>query len=239
MQTVSEFAVSVGYTVQAVNAKIRKLELTLEPDPIDNRKRLLSPAQCELLRSYFPSKAGEPAPVNTPPPSVYVEYQRPVEVGLVLAERSVSIGEISYHHQAPTDNPVLQLLQQRLSDRRTANASNLTKLQSLDSVTNSCDSESHSDPEKVTSNGVPSLVFYGNRDGNSKGAPWPGPLDSLTLICYGNTASHKGDGLDNSSIGLQHYWYVLRSGKSNVTLKSSARKSPRRLTPSAAKLSII
>ena len=131
MQTVSEFAVSVGYTVQAVNAKIRKLELTLEPDPIDNRKRLLSPAQCELLRSYFPSKAGETAPVNTSPPSVYVEYQRPVEVGLVLAERSVAIGEISYQHQAPTNNPVLQLLQQRLSDRRTANASNLTKLQSF------------------------------------------------------------------------------------------------------------
>jgi hypothetical protein len=129
MQTVSEFAVSVGYTVQAVNAKIRKLELILEPDPIDNRKRLLSPAQCELLRSYFPSKAGETTPVNTPP--VYVEYQRPVEVGLVLAERSVSIGEISYQHQAPTNNPVLQLLQQRLSDRRTANASNLTKLQSF------------------------------------------------------------------------------------------------------------
>ena len=134
MQTVSEFAVSVGYTVQAVNAKIRKLELTLEPDPIDNRKRLLSPAQCELLRSYFPSKAGEPAPVNTPPPSVYVEYQRPVEVGLVLAERSVSIGEISYQHQAPTNNPVLQLLQQRLSDRRTANATNLAKLQSFNTA---------------------------------------------------------------------------------------------------------
>ena len=131
MQTVSEFAVSVGYTVQAVNAKIRKLELILEPDPIDNRKRLLSPAQCELLRSYFPSKAGETAPVNTPPPPVYVEYQRPVEVALVLAERSVSIGEISYQHQAPTNNPVLQLLQQRLSDRRAANASNLTKLQSF------------------------------------------------------------------------------------------------------------
>ena len=49
MQTVSEFAVSVGYTVQAVNAKIRKLELILEPDPIDNRIRLLLPAQCELL----------------------------------------------------------------------------------------------------------------------------------------------------------------------------------------------
>ena len=49
----------------------------------------------------------------------------------MLAERSVSIGEISYHHQAPTDNPVLQLLQQRLSDRRAANASNLTKLQSF------------------------------------------------------------------------------------------------------------
>ena len=127
MHTVSEFAVSVGYTVQAVNAKIRKLQLVLEPNPIDNRKRLLSPAQCELLRSHFPSKTDETAP----PPPVYVEYQRPVEVGLVLAERSVSIGEISYQHQAPTNNPVLQLLQQRLSDRRTANASNLTKLQSF------------------------------------------------------------------------------------------------------------
>ena len=78
MQTVSEFAVSVGYTVQAVNAKIRKLELILEPDPIDNRKRLLSPAQCELLRSHFPSKLGASAPVNAPPPPVYVEYQRPI-----------------------------------------------------------------------------------------------------------------------------------------------------------------
>ncbi len=131
MQTVSEFAVSVGYTVQAVNAKIRKLELILEPDPIDNRKRLLSPAQCELLRSNFPNKAGETTPVNTPPPPVYVEYQRPVEVGLVLAERSIAVGDIAYHHQRPTDNPVVQLLQQRLSDRRTANASNLTKLQSF------------------------------------------------------------------------------------------------------------
>jgi len=134
MQTVSEFAVSVGYTVQAVNAKIRKLELILEPDPIDNRKRLLSPAQCELLRSYFPSKADETAPVNTAPSPVYIEYQRPVEVGLVLAERSVAIGEISYQHQAPTNNPVLQLLQQRLSDRRTANASNLAKLQSFNTA---------------------------------------------------------------------------------------------------------
>lgn len=134
MQTVSEFAVSVGYTVQAVNAKIRKLELILEPDPIDNRKRLLSPAQCELLRSYFPSKTGETAPVNMPPPPVYVEYQRPVEVGLVLAERSVAIGEISYQHQAPTTNPVLQLLQQRLSDRRAANASSLAKLQSFNTA---------------------------------------------------------------------------------------------------------
>ena len=131
MKTVSEFAVSAGYTVQAVNAKIRKLELILEPDPIDNRKRLLSPAQCELLRSHFPSKTGETAPVNTPPPPVYIEYQRPVEVGLVLAERSIAVGDIAYHHQRPTDNPVVQLLQQRLSDRRTANASNLAKLHSF------------------------------------------------------------------------------------------------------------
>lgn len=134
MQTVSEFAVSVDYTVQAVNAKIRKLELILEPDPIDNRKRLLSPAQCELLRSHFPSKTGETASVNTPPHPVYVEYQRPVEVGLVLAERSIAVGDIAYHHQRPTDNPVVQLLQQRLSDRRTANASNLAKLQSFNTA---------------------------------------------------------------------------------------------------------
>ena len=134
MQTVSEFAASVGYTVQAVNAKIRKLELELSTDSIDNRKRLLSPAQCELLRSYFPSKVGETAPVNTPPPPVYVEYQRPVEVGLVLAERSIAVGDIAYHHQRPTDNPVVQWSQQRLSDRRTANASNLAKLQSFNTA---------------------------------------------------------------------------------------------------------
>ena len=129
MQTVSEFAVSVGYTVQAVNAKIRKLELELSTDPIDNRKRLLSPAQCELLRSYFPSKAGETAPVNTPPPPVYVEYQRPTEIGLVLAERSVSVGEIVY--EQPTNSPVFQLLQQRLNDRRSVNDENLSRLQSF------------------------------------------------------------------------------------------------------------
>lgn len=131
MPSVSEFAESVGYTPQAINAKIRTLKLTVEIDKKDNRKRLLSPAQCELLREYFPSKPGATAPVNTPPAPVYVEYQRPMEVGLVLAERSIAIGDIDYQHQRPTDNPVVQLLQQRLSDRRTANASNLAKLQSF------------------------------------------------------------------------------------------------------------
>ena len=52
----------------------------------------------------------------------------------MLAERSITIGDIGYHHQRPTDNPVIQLLQQRLSDRRTANASNLAKLQSFNTA---------------------------------------------------------------------------------------------------------
>ena len=121
MKTVSEFAVSIGYTVQAVNAKIRKLELELSTDPIDNRKRLLSQAQCELLRSHFPSKAGETAPVNATPPPIYVEYQRPVEVGLVLAERSVAIGSIDFKHQNPVDNPLLQRMRSKVEGMQIQN----------------------------------------------------------------------------------------------------------------------
>jgi hypothetical protein len=132
MQTVSEFAESVGYTPQAVNAKIRKLELILEPNPKDNRGRILSPAQSELLREYFPAKPGATAPVNQTPPPAYVEYQRPTEIGLVLAERSVSVGEIVY--EMPTNSPVLQLMQQRLGDRRSLNDANLARLQSFNTA---------------------------------------------------------------------------------------------------------
>ena len=119
MKTVADFAIELGVTPQSINSKIRKLSLDLSIDSIDQRKRLLSEAQCELLREYYP-KQTQAQTVKAIPQADF-EYRRPTEIGLVLAQRSVAIGSVDFSHQNPMNNPLLQRMRSKVERMQVQN----------------------------------------------------------------------------------------------------------------------
>jgi hypothetical protein len=74
---------------------------------------LLSLQQQAELDTAIP-KAAIPSAIPTVPVEV-VAYDRPSEVGMVLAERAVSVGEITYTPQSVVDNPLYQAQLARLN----------------------------------------------------------------------------------------------------------------------------
>jgi hypothetical protein len=117
--TVKEYAELRGVSEAHVKNKIISLSLEPTPHPTDKRKRQLSLEQQAQLDAVIP-KANPSATVVE---VVEVEaYQRPTEVGMVLAERAMVVGTIDYHHQAANDNPLYQALQARLESMKSQNA---------------------------------------------------------------------------------------------------------------------
>jgi hypothetical protein len=118
MLTVAEYAESRSVSETTVKAAITRLGLELPPHPIDRRKRLISLLHQSQLDSAIP-KAKPPAPVM---PVVEVEvYDRPEEVGMVIAQRAITVGTINYQHQTAAENPLFQALQARITQRKTQN----------------------------------------------------------------------------------------------------------------------
>jgi hypothetical protein len=119
MLTVAEYAESRSVSETTVKAAITRLGLELPPHPSDRRKRLISLLHQSQLDSAIP-KAKPPAPVM---PVVEVEvYDRPEEVGMVIAQRAITVGTINYQHQTAAENPLFQALQARIAQRKTQNA---------------------------------------------------------------------------------------------------------------------
>ena len=128
MRTVADFAIELGVTPQSLNSKIRKLSLDLSIDPMDQRKRLLSEAQCELLREYYPRQTQTQTQTSEVMHQVDFEYKRPTEIGLVLAQRSVAIGSVDFTHQNPMDNPLLQRMRSKVEGMQVKNDLALQRL---------------------------------------------------------------------------------------------------------------
>lgn len=118
--TVAEYAKTRNISDATVKAAINRLELELEQNPNDKRQRLLSLEQQAALDTAIP-KANPPSSIPTVPTEVIL-YQRPTEVGMVIAERAVTVGEITYTPQTATDNPLYLALQQRVESMKAQNA---------------------------------------------------------------------------------------------------------------------
>lgn len=103
MLTVREYAELRGISESTVKNHIRKLELELEENPRDRRQRVISPQQqLELDESIGIEKI----------PPVVEEYQRSEEVGMILAEGSIT--QIEYSIDRPENNPLLVAIQNQV-----------------------------------------------------------------------------------------------------------------------------
>lgn len=111
--TVAQYASSRNISEATVKNAIKKKQWELEQNPNDNRQRLLSLQQQSELDQAIP-KAAIPSAIPTVPVEV-MPYQRPNEVGMVLAERAVSVGNITYNPQSVVDNPLYQAKLERLN----------------------------------------------------------------------------------------------------------------------------
>jgi hypothetical protein len=117
--TIAEYAESRQVSIPTVNTKITELGLEPYPHPIDRRRRQLSLEQQAALDQSIPK--AKPPEVVTPVVEVQ-QYDRPEAVGMVLAERAVTVGTITYQHQAAEDNPLFQALQNRIAQRKAQNS---------------------------------------------------------------------------------------------------------------------
>lgn len=124
--TVAQYASSRNISEATVKKAISDKQWDLEHNPNDKRQRLLSLQQQAELDQSIP-KASPPSatPVVT---AEVVPYQRPTEVGMILAERAVTVGEIVYQPQSATDNPLYQALEAKL---RSMQAQNLQASQQM------------------------------------------------------------------------------------------------------------
>jgi hypothetical protein len=123
--TVKEYAELRGVSEAHVKNKIISLGLEPTPHPTDKRKRQLDLEQQAKLDAVIPK--ANPTPVVE---VLEVEpYQRPTEVGMVLAEKAMVVGTIDYQPQAANQNPLYQALQARLVSMKTQNALVLDQVQ--------------------------------------------------------------------------------------------------------------
>lgn len=117
--TVAEYANSRKISEATVKAAINRLALELAQNPLDKRQRLLSLAQQAQLDQAIP-KANAPSATPTVPTEV-MPYQRPTEVGMVLAEHSLTMPDDIYNPRQATENPLFLALQQRVESMKAQN----------------------------------------------------------------------------------------------------------------------
>jgi hypothetical protein len=110
--TVGECAKTRDISDVTVKKAIADKQWELKQNPNDKRQRLLSLEQQVELDQAIPKAA--PPSANPTILAEVMPYHRPTEVGMVLAERAITVGEITYQHQAATDNPLYQAMPQRL-----------------------------------------------------------------------------------------------------------------------------
>lgn len=131
MQTIAQYAQSRGVSESTVKNRIR--ELGIEPliNPHDKRQRLLTNDHQRQIDATLPKRPDEPGDAHADPaPVEVVQYQRPEEVSLVLAEDTLTIGAVDFGYQSIDQDPLYQAMLgevQQLQVRTAATDSQLTQ----------------------------------------------------------------------------------------------------------------